>query len=462
MLPRVALVNVGFQPDEANVNSSPPFGVMYIGAYLRDRDVEVRLFDWSGLRLDNDRKRALEEYDPDVVGFTVLLSSSILRAMEVSRWSKDLGAVVVWGGPAPTSLPEMTLRDAPIDYVVIGEGEETMLDLCRCVGSGHMPDAVKGIAFRRDGEFVATAPRPRIKDLDSLPMPLWDSLEDLGRYLVPFHGRMAMPMNTSRGCPALCSFCYTKKMWGYRWSSISARRIVEEIRLIQSIEPRMNGVIFDDDLFAGSVDRVREFCKILIEEGIDLLWNCELRADQISEDLLGLMKRAGCRQVLVGVESGSQRLLDMTLKKTTVDDLKRSFDIIRKIGIEGDALIMVGLPGETEDDFRSTERLLEELRAYHYEFKVYMPYPGTELLEVAKAHGFIEPGSLTEWANRSEVHRTAIAERNLSKVPWKKVERLMDKMERRTRKARYWEAFKEDPLTAPARAVRLFKKSKSS
>jgi anaerobic magnesium-protoporphyrin IX monomethyl ester cyclase len=356
----------------------------------------------------------------------------------------------------------MTLRDAPVDYVVIGEGEETMLDLCKCIGSGLSPHEVMGIAFQKDGEFVATPPRPRIKDLDSLPMPLWDSLGDLGRYLVPFHGRMTMSMNTSRGCPVLCSFCYTKKMWGCRWSSISAQRIVEEIRLIQSIEPRMNGVIFDDDLFAGSIDRVREFCEIVIKDGSDLLWNCEFRADQISEGLLKLMKEAGCRQVLVGVESGSQRLLYLTLKKTTVEDLKRAFEIIRRTGIDGDALIMVGLPGESEDDFRRTEKLLDELRAYHYEFKVYMPYPGTELFEVAKAHGFIEAKSLSEWAKRSEVHRFAIAERNLSSVPWKRVEKLMNKMERRTRSARYWEAFKEDPITAPARAIRLFKGSKSS
>ena len=462
MLPRVALVNVGFEPDEPNVNSSPPLGAMCVGAYLRRSSVEVRLFDWSGYALEEARRKELEEYDPDIVGFTVLLSSSILRAMEVSRWSKELGATVVWGGPAPTCLPEMTLRDAQVDYVVVGEGEETMLELCRSIGSGHSPSEVMGIAFQKDGEFVATPPRPRIRDLDSLPMPLWDSLGDLGRYLVPFYGRMAMPMNTSRGCPALCSFCYTKKMWGYRWSSISAQRIVEEIRIIQSIEPRMNGVIFDDDLFAGSIDRVREFCEIVTRDGPDLLWNCELRADQISEGLLKLMKEAGCRQVLVGVESGSQRLLDLTLKKTKVEDLKRAFEIIRRAGIDGDALIMVGLPGESEDDFRRTEKLLDGLKAYHYEFKVYMPYPGTELFEVAKAHGFIEPESLSEWAKRSEVHRSAIAERNLSSVPWKRVEKLMDKMERRTRSARYWEAFKTDPVTAPARAIRLFKRSKSS
>ncbi|MDD1773005.1 MAG: cobalamin B12-binding domain-containing protein, partial [Methanomassiliicoccales archaeon] len=94
MLPRVALVNVGFEPDEPNVNPSPPLGAMCVGAYLRRYSVEVRLFDWSGYALEEARRKELEEYDPDIVGFTVLLSSSILRAMEVSRWSKELGATV--------------------------------------------------------------------------------------------------------------------------------------------------------------------------------------------------------------------------------------------------------------------------------------------------------------------------------------------------------------------------------
>ncbi|MDD1765692.1 MAG: B12-binding domain-containing radical SAM protein [Methanomassiliicoccales archaeon] len=461
MKTKVALVNVGFEAGEPSVQRSPPFGILYIGAFLRKHSLDVRLFDWSGESLSDQERTALEEFDPDIVGFTVLISSSILRAMKVSKWAKDLGAIVVWGGPGPTSLPELTLRDAPVDFVVIGEGEGTMLDLCGSIDSGISPDEVKGIAFRRDGDLIVTPPRPRIRDLDALPMPLWDSIGDLGRFLVPFHGRMAMPMNTSRGCPASCSFCYTKKMWGHKWTSISAGRILEEIQHVQSIEPRMNGVIFDDDLFAGSVDRMREFCETVIERNVDILWNCELRADQIEEGLLRIMKEAGCRQILVGIESGSQRLLDIVLKKTKVEDMKRAFDIIRKTGLEGDALLMVGLPGETEDDFRQTEELLSRLKAYHYEFKVYMPYPGTQLLEVAKEHGFIQPQSLEEWAERSEVHKSTIAERNLSSVPTARVKRLIDKMERRTRNARYWDAFKSDPITAPTRAIRFLRKSKS-
>jgi anaerobic magnesium-protoporphyrin IX monomethyl ester cyclase len=462
VLPKVALINVGFEPGEPIVQRSPPFGIMCVGAYLRANSIEVCLFDWSGQVLGEDRKKELRDSEPNIVGFTVLVSSSIARASTVSNWAKEIGATVVWGGPGTTTLTDMVLREAPVDVAVIGEGEQTMLELCVALKGKSNLNGIEGIAFLLNGTVVRTAPRQRITDLDSLPMPLWDAVGDLGSYLIPFNERMAMPMVTSRGCPGTCNFCYTKKVWGYKWVARSPEKIVEEIMLVRHLDPKLGAVSFDDDLFACSHDRVGKLCELLIEKRMDLRWTCEMRVDQVDEDLLVLMKKAGCRMVLLGVESGSQRMLDIAMKSVKVEQIKEAFKVVHKVGMESLAFIMVGLPGETEEDFRQTKRLLKTIKADRHELKVYMPYPGTKMLDVAKEHGFNEPRSLVEWARNSEVHRSYIKDRNLSEVPWEKIQAFARSLERRERRQVYWREFKNNPMTAPLRALKRLIRPRNS
>jgi radical SAM superfamily enzyme YgiQ (UPF0313 family) len=249
-------------------------------------------------------------------------------------------------------------------------------------------------------------------------------------------------------------------MWGYTWHARSAEKILAELRLIRKIYPPLNGVLFDDDLMAGDMKRLRRLCELLIETKTDILWNCQLRADEINEDLAGFIKEAGCRQVSVGVESGSQRLLDMTLKHVRLEDIKAAFDILHGVGIEGVAMLMVGLPGETEEDFAQTKRFLDRLEADSYMFAVYVPYPGTELYKVAREHGFEEPKTLKEWAMRGGEHHTMISRRNLSEVPWQRIDEFMTRMAKKARRMRYWREFKKSPLTAPMRGAKLLSRSR--
>jgi anaerobic magnesium-protoporphyrin IX monomethyl ester cyclase len=460
--PKVALINVGFESGEPVAQRSPPFGIMCVGAFLRENSIPVQLYDWSGQVLGEERKKELKDFGPDIVGFTVLVSSSIVRASTVSNWAREMGATVVWGGPGTTTLTEMVLKEAPVDIAIIGEGEQTMLDLCPALKNRSALDGVRGIAFLSNDVIVRTAPRQRIIDLDSLPMPLWDSVGDLGPYLLPFNDRMAIPMVTSRGCPGTCNFCYTKKVWGYKWAPRSPEKIVEEIKLVRHLEPRIGAVFFDDDLFACSRDRVGRLCELLIEKRMDLQWTCDMRVDQVDEDLLILMKKAGCRMLLLGVESGSQRMLDIAMKSVKVEQIKEAFKVVHKVGMESLAFIMVGLPGETEEDFRQTKRLLKTIKADRHELKVYMPYPGTKMLDVAKEHGFNEPRSLVEWARNSEVHRSYIKDRNLSRVPWEKIQAFARSLERRERRQVYWLEFKNNPLTAPLRALKRLIRPRNS
>ena len=451
---KIALVNAGFERGEEGILVSPPLGIMCVGAYLRQHGHEVSIFDWSGEVLDQGKEDELKAFAPEVVGFTVILGSSILRSKKASAWARGMGAKVVWGGPLPSALAEMCLRQAEVDAIVAGEGEETMLELCQALHEGIPLRQVKGIAFLEEGEVVRREARPRIKDLDSLPMPWWEGIGPLGRYLIPYHGRMGMPMVTSRGCPGNCTFCYTKYMWGYRWASRSAAKVIEEIHLIQELEPRMGAAIFDDDLFAGSTKRILEFCDLLRQTGTDIYWNCEIRAADITKPLVARMKEAGCAELLVGVESGSDRLLAKVAKGIAKEDIVKAFDIIHKAGMQGNAMLMVGMPGETLEDFEETERLLRRLKADGFYFGLYLPTPGTEFLQVAKEHGFTEPRTLEEWASLGGYSISSYPQRSMSEVPWERVRSTIDRERRQARYRHYRQALRQDPIGAVLRGVR--------
>jgi radical SAM superfamily enzyme YgiQ (UPF0313 family) len=284
-------------------------------------------------------------------------------------------------------------------------------------------------------------------------MPWWESIMPIDRFLIPFHGRMAIPMVSSRGCPGTCAFCYTKNMWGYRWTSRSAAKVVEEIQHVMSLEPRLGGVIFDDDLFAGDVKRILEFCRLLRERHVEVAWNCEIRARDIKEDLVREMKGAGCVELLIGVETGSDRLLSTVLKGVKKEEIVRAFEITHDAGLMANAMLMVGMPGETMQDFEQTEAMLKDLKADGFYFSMFLPTPGTEYLEVAKQYGFKEPTRLEEWATLGGYGMSSYPQRSLSEVPWERVDRMIKREAKRARNRANWQAVKKDPIGAVARGL---------
>ena len=451
---KVALVNAGFEKGEPGIIVSPPLGIMCIGAYLRQNGFEVRLFDWSGEDLSEGMLEQLKGFGPDIVGLTVIMGTSIIRSKRISSWAKDLGAMVVWGGPLPSVLSEMCLLQAPVDYLVMGEGEETMLELCRSLQEGRSTEEIPGLCFNKDGRVVRNEPRQRIPDLDPLPMPWWEGVMPLDKYLIPIYGRTAIPFVSSRGCPGTCSFCYTKVMWGYKWTSRSASKVVDEIQHVQGLDPRIDGIIFDDDLFAGDVDRIIEFCKELKERGVNIAWNCEVRAKDIKAPLVKTMKAAGCAELMVGVETGSDRLLSFILKGVKKEQIVEAFRVTHEAGMRANAMLMVGIPGETMEDFQQTVDMLDLLKADGYYWSMYLPGPGTALLQIAKEHGFKEPTTLEGWATLFGYDVSAYPSRSLSHVPYKKVKALIDKETKRVKYRAYRGAIKKDPLGAISRGVR--------
>lgn len=452
---RVALLNVGFPPGENGFRVAPPFGIMSIGAFLRQNGHEVRLFDWSSEVIDREKLEELDAFAPDVLGVHVKISSVIHRAVEVSRWAKERGITVMWGGPGPTLIPEVMLRDGPVDYLVLGEGEITACELLEALADGTDPLKVKGIGLMNGGTMILTPPRDRIMDLNELPLPLWGDLGDLVRYHTPMHGRMVVPIITSRGCPGNCAFCYTKIMWGYKWSALSPENVLREIEKVMSLDPRIGGFIIIDDLFATDRQRVRDVCRLIIERNLDIFWNCEIRADMVEPGLLEVMGRAGCRQILIGVETGSQRLLDLVRKDITVEDIRRATRLAHENKMEVYAMLVNGIPTETIEDVRETDRLLKEIRPDYTEFLAYMPYPGTPLYDLAVKEGFVPPTSLKEWGDIGTFSLNSLKDKGITEVSGSMYENMARRSRRRAIIHNYMKEFKKEPLTAPIRGLRM-------
>ena len=189
-------------------------------------------------------------------------------------------------------------------------------------------------AFTRGRQTIAPPPRPRIKDLDRLPLPWWEGLGDLTRYHIPMHGRKVLPLITSRGCPGNCGFCYAQTMWGGKWAALSPQRVLDNMEHVLALDPAVGGFIIIDDLFYVIPKRVQQICQGIRERGLDIVWNCEVRADLISPELLRIMRAAGCRQVLMGVETGSDRLLRMVNKRITVETIRQAARAIHDADME--------------------------------------------------------------------------------------------------------------------------------
>ncbi len=272
------------------------------------------------------------------------------------------------------------------------------MELLRALREGDDLKGVAGLTFMNGDDVVATPDRDFIPDIDVLPLPAWDLLPDLERYVVDFYGKRGFPLVTSRGCPFRCSFCYITPMWDRKWRPRNASKVVEEIRTIQGHVPDIEAIVFAEDIFAINRHRVRQFGQVLKEDGMDIEWYCDIRADMMEQSTLELMYEAGCRHVYVGVESGSPRILEQIMKDVSRKQILEGFDAAKKVGLNTTAIFMLGLPGETREDVEATVDLARRIRATRYEFVVYVPYPGTPLYSDAIRWGFIPPKTVEGWA----------------------------------------------------------------
>ncbi len=286
-------------------------------------------------------------------------------------------------GPTPRAAPASTL-DAGFDAVVPGEGEGALVDLVRHLHAGLGPNGIPGVTLLRNGHLVRGPPRAFLRDLDALPLPAWE-LVDMEGYFGRWQeatGERRAAVLTSRGCPFDCSWC-SKPTFGRSFRQQSPERVIEELRALRE-RYRVNYVRFCDDVFGVSRPWIDRLLTLLIEEHLDLRWECLARVDLLKPDLLNRMRAAGLERVYVGVESGSQKMLDLMNRGTRLAQVERTADALRREGIRQFWFLMLGYPGETLDDIEATLRLFRRFSPEEYSVSIAVPVPGTRFYESVK------------------------------------------------------------------------------
>ncbi len=387
-----------------------PLGLMYLSDALQKAGYSVKILHGYP-SIKKQVRQAVHELNPLFVGFSVTTGNHLKATLDISSKVHDLKYPVVWGGVHATVLPEVCLTEPFVDAAVIGEGEETVVELARQIEeeNGFRAEriaAIPGTAVNINGHVHYAPPRGLIGDLD-LYRPRYEDV-DIHKYFMPVGGNsQGLQITTSRGCPYDCGFCCVSTIYQRKVRKHS----VEYSRdLMDHLVDRygMDGIVFHDDLFFSSVPRVKS-----IMQGYSLPWWGELRANQVTDDLADWLRKRNCKTLFIGAESGSQRLLDHINKKIKADDLLQAAKILSRKQIKSEFSFIQGLPGETAADRHQTYKMIDSIdRLGRYTscgLKLYTPYPGTPLWKEAVSSGFHVPVSNEEWS---------LVDRRHTELPW--------------------------------------------
>lgn len=472
--------------DKSDMNPNVPLGLAYIAAVLEREGYEVRLLDAfiEGLsnekEIDEERiviglspkqiKEEINKFSPQIVGVSSLFTLQRKNAHSICHIAKEVDAdiVTVMGGPHPTAEPTMVLQDDMVDFVVLGEGEESILYLLEHLQGKGDVSKIDGLGFRSKNRIAINEKCRFIEDLDSIPFP--------ARHLLPmekyFRSKMAHGVNrkspyasilTSRGCPFRCTFCSTHKVWSRRYRTRSAENVLKEIRFLVDTYG-IKELLFEDDNM--SLDRERAFAIFdgMIKEKFELIWRTPngVAVATLDEALLDKMKASGCYQLGLGVESGNRYVLDNIIKKPV--NLERVTVLVKyaqKIGIEIILFLVVGMPGETLEQMRATFRFARSMGLYDTQhISIATPYPGSELYDICKNKGYL--------SKDFDFDRLSIQKSNIATEDWKgeDVIRLV-KEERKKNQLRcifknpvlFLKAIFPEPLKGPIKKIIGYRKA---
>ncbi|MCX6679020.1 MAG: radical SAM protein [Methanothrix sp.] len=362
----------------------PPLGLAYLAAsLLRYRnDLHIEIID--GFLLERDEYyHKISKIKADVIGVTTTMAQ-LNEALLLPSIVKDTNTKFIIGGPGAVNLPSSKLYENGYSIICYGEGEKTIVELVEAFENGLPLKDIKGISYCSNGREIKTPPRDLIEDLDDIPFPA-RSLLDMERYLRIWKEKMGVSVTqiiSSRGCPFSCRFC-DNKTFGRKIRFMSPPRIIEEMKLIyDSFGAEM--IYFEEDLFTINRKRVLDFCELMEKELPGRIWGAHSRVDTIDLEMLTRMKQAGCTDLFFGVESGSQKILDLLGKGFTVEKIENAFRLAKKVGIRTQMYLIIGIPGETHEDIEMTKRIIARLEPSSIDISSLTPIPGTEIYEMTK------------------------------------------------------------------------------
>lgn len=390
-------------------NVVPPLGLLYIAAVLEKAGHKVQVYD-ADPEYHDSIVQEIKEFKPDLIGLS-FLTVGYQRAFNLlKKLKKELPDVIYCaGGVHTTAKPIETMNEFGLHFIVVGEGEETIVEACERLEKGEGLADVKGVMYRANGKIVDNGRRELIQDLDTIPFPA-RHLIDMTPYLKPpgiirgYATDRQTTIVTSRGCPYRCIYCGSHNIFGRKTRRRSVKNVVDEIEYLHKTYG-IKGIYYCDDTFTLNSRWVREYCEELKRRNLDIKWAGQSRVDQTDEELLRLMKDSGLVQLDFGVESGSEKILKVLGKGghgDRTEKIKNSFKLCKKVGIRTLATFIIGNPEETREDIEQSFQVAKEIKADYTAFYFLTPYPGTTIYDMAIKNGWLDPNIpfSEDWAHR--------------------------------------------------------------
>lgn len=386
----------------------PPLGILYISAWLEQKKISHEVFDTTF-----SSKNKFHEYillhKPAMIGLYANLMTK-LNVIDTIQFLKQVlpDTIIIIGGPEVRYSAENFLKQGA-DYIVIGEGEQSMEELCSLSIESlknKEADAIDGIAFQKDNTVMKTKEREKIKDLDELPNPNRKKI-NLELYLNAWkkhHGKNTISVSSMRGCPYTCKWC-SRGVYGLSYRRRSPGKVVEELLEIRR-DYNPDSLWFVDDVFTISHKWLAGFRDELKIKNITIPYECITRADRMNEDVIRMLKETGCFRVWIGAESGSQKVIDLMDRRVDVNQVREMIRLTKKHGIEAGTFIMLGYPGETENDIEETIHHLKESNPDYFTITLAYPIRGTELYQEVEALQIEPPDWSTGTDRQIDFRRT--------------------------------------------------------
>lgn len=363
-----------------------PLGMLYISSFLERKGFSNEVFDTTFSSL-KELQEELIKVKPDVLAIYVNLMTK-LNVLEIIKFTKsNLNQTkIILGGPE-IKYNANDFLNFGADYLVIGEGEETSFELIKALNENRFDDIknINGLGFSENNKIIFTEERSKLKEIDSLPFPNRDKV-NLKLYLDAWkerHGENAISVSTMRGCPYTCKWC-SRAVYGLSYRRRSPKNVCDELELIEK-DYSPDTLWFVDDVFTISHKWLSEFKNVLSERKLKIKYECITRADRLNENVIKDLKASGCFRVWIGAESGSQKVIDLMDRRVDVNQVREMIKLAQKYSIQAGTFIMLGYPGETEEDIEETIKHLKESNPEYFTITVAYPIKGTELFTEIEA-----------------------------------------------------------------------------
>lgn len=384
----------------------PPLGLLYVSGYLLSKNIPNEVFD-STFSSQEEQLDFIRNKKPHIVAiYTNLMTKiEVVKLISILKTETYNYPKIILGGPDVTYNIENYL-EAGADFLVIGEGEETTFELYTAICNNGDFSAINGIAFLENGSVVKTPERTKFRELDQLPLPNREAIP-IEKYLKTWkenHGESSMTISTQRGCPYTCKWCSTA-VYGQSYRRRPAHLVAQEMKMLKD-NYNPDALWFVDDVFTISHKWLTAFHEEVVKQNAQIRFECITRAERLNEEILKLLKEAGCFRIWIGAESGSQKIIDAMDRRVDVNHVKKMIQDTNALGIETGTFIMVGYPGENDKDISQTIAYLKEANPTHYTITVAYPIKGTSLYNEVENAITVKPDWQTSTDREIDFKRT--------------------------------------------------------